>query len=173
MNDLRARLLAKFRDQEYRHSYLESFLDSLVTGQIRELRESRGWSQKDLAKRLKTTQSAISRLESPNYFKWKIDTLKKLARAFDMAFVGKFVSFGDALDDIEYFGIDKLKRPDFSHDPVFSDRASDNQRAQEHRPNILVGDFGPNSQAHELNVARRSSGQSPIATEIYKVAPDG
>jgi transcriptional regulator with XRE-family HTH domain len=172
MSDLRARLLSKFRDPEYRHEYLESFLDSLVTGQIRELRESRGWSQEDLAKKLKTTQSAISRLESPSYFKWKIDTLKKLARAFDMAFVGKFVSFGDALDDIEHFGLDKLARPDFSHDPVFNEQAPDNQlesEARASRANKVVAFERP--EKLELRIMSSSSPSTPTAE--YKAASGG
>jgi transcriptional regulator with XRE-family HTH domain len=117
MTEDRVRLLTKFQDPEYRHAYVESFVDSLISAQIRELRKRRGWDQKTLADKVRTTQSAISRLERPDYSSWRIETLHKLAGAFDVAFIGKFVSFGDALDDIERFSLDKLMRPEFSDDP--------------------------------------------------------
>jgi transcriptional regulator with XRE-family HTH domain len=119
MSEIRERLLNRFRRRDYRHSYVESFLNSLVSAQIRILREREGWSQKDLAERIGTTQSAISRIESPDYSSWRIETLRKLARAFDSALSVKFVSFGDSLDDIAGFGSDRLIRPSFSDDPVF------------------------------------------------------
>lgn len=119
MSDLKERLLNRFRDPEYRHEYLESFLNSLISAQIRTLREDSQLSQADLAEKLGTAQSAISRIENPNYSAWRVDTLRKLARVFDRALIVKFVSFGDAVDDIEQFGIDRLIRPAFEDDPAF------------------------------------------------------
>jgi transcriptional regulator with XRE-family HTH domain len=119
MSDIRERLFKRFRDPEYRHSYLEEFLNSVISAQIRTLREQRGWSQADLAEKIGTTQSAISRIENPNYSAWKLETLRKIARALDQALTVKFVSFGDALGDVERFRTDKLIRPSFEEDPVF------------------------------------------------------
>lgn len=121
MSKIRARLLKRFRDPEYRHSYLESFLNSVVSMQIRALRERKTWTQEKLATEIGTTQSVVSRIESPDYSGWRIDTLRKVARAFDMALSVKFVSHGDAIADIERFGEDKLIRPEFKNDPVFSE----------------------------------------------------
>jgi transcriptional regulator with XRE-family HTH domain len=118
-DDIRKRLLREFPDPEYRHAYIESFLDSLIATQIRTHREVRGWTQEELAGLAETTQSAISRYERPDYSAWKLETLRKLAKAFDLALSVKFVSFGDELDDIEQFGEDRLMRPAFASDPVF------------------------------------------------------
>ena len=119
MSALRRRLLKRFRDPDYRHSYMESFLDSLIATQIRTLREREKWSQKELADKVETTQPAISRLERPDHSAWSLKTLRSLARAFDMALSVKFVSFGDAVQDIEGFRADRLIRPSFGEDPVF------------------------------------------------------
>lgn len=119
MSEIRERLLSRFRRRDYRHSYVDSFLNSLISTQIRLLREREGWSQRDLAERIGTTQSGVSRIESPDYSAWRIETLRKIAEAYDMALSVKLVSFGDALDEIERFGKDKLIRPAFKSDPIF------------------------------------------------------
>jgi transcriptional regulator with XRE-family HTH domain len=55
-------------------------------------------SQKALAKLCGLTQGAISRAENPDYGDLTFNTVLKIARGLDVAFVGRFVSFGD-LDD--------------------------------------------------------------------------
>jgi transcriptional regulator with XRE-family HTH domain len=124
MSDLQERLLAEFHDREFRHAYLEDFLNSVVSAQIRTLREEKGWSQSELADLIATTQSAISRNESPDYSRWNIATLRKLARAFDRALIVKFAGFGEALGDIERFRRDRLTSPSFNEDPAFKSDAA-------------------------------------------------
>lgn len=121
MSEIRERLLRRFRAPDYRHAYFEEFLNSLVSTQIRILREREEMSQEELAAKVGTTQSGISRIESPEYSSWRVETLRKIARAFDMALSVKFVSFGDAIDDIEQFGEDRLIRPAFKDDPAFGE----------------------------------------------------
>ncbi len=48
---------------------------------IRELRESEGLTQAQLAKKVGTTQSAIARIEDANYTGQKIGTIAKIASA--------------------------------------------------------------------------------------------
>jgi transcriptional regulator with XRE-family HTH domain len=50
-----------------------------VALQITALRQQAGLSQKDLAKRLKTSQQQISRLESPGYEGHSLSTLRRVA----------------------------------------------------------------------------------------------
>jgi len=54
-----------------------------VALQIAALRQEAGLSQKDLAKRLKTSQQQISRLESPGYEGHSLNTLRRVAEALD------------------------------------------------------------------------------------------
>jgi transcriptional regulator with XRE-family HTH domain len=49
--------------------------------QISKLREDAGLSQKQLARKLKTSQQNISRLESPGYEGHSLSMLRKVARA--------------------------------------------------------------------------------------------
>jgi transcriptional regulator with XRE-family HTH domain len=52
-----------------------------VALQIAALREKAGLSQRDLARKLKTTQQQISRLESPDYEGHSLSLLRRLAKA--------------------------------------------------------------------------------------------
>jgi transcriptional regulator with XRE-family HTH domain len=52
-----------------------------VALQIAALREKAGLSQKDLARKLKTTQQQISRLESPDYEGHSLSMLRRVASA--------------------------------------------------------------------------------------------
>ena len=48
---------------------------------IAELREKRGLTQSELARKVGTTQAGISRLENPNYRNYSLKTLEKVANA--------------------------------------------------------------------------------------------
>jgi DNA-binding XRE family transcriptional regulator len=54
-----------------------------VALQIAALREQAGISQKELAKRLKTSQQQVSRLESPGYEGHSLGTLRRIADVLD------------------------------------------------------------------------------------------
>ena len=51
---------------------------------IRQSREAQGLTQKQLAKRAKTSQSAISRIEDADYDGLKLETLERIAQALNM-----------------------------------------------------------------------------------------
>ena len=75
-----------------RHAFVEAEAATFLAHQIRVLRLDRGWTQKDLAKALGTTQGVVSRLEDPNYGRVSFKTMVDLARVFDVAPVLKFTS---------------------------------------------------------------------------------
>ena len=52
-----------------------------VALQIAALREQAGLTQKELARRLKTSQQHVSRLESPGYEGHSLGTLRRVAKA--------------------------------------------------------------------------------------------
>src|SRR5256884_8132162 len=54
-----------------------------VALQLAALREKAGLSQVELARKLKTTQQQISRLESPGYEGHSLSTLRRVARALN------------------------------------------------------------------------------------------
>jgi transcriptional regulator with XRE-family HTH domain len=171
-DDLRERLLAEFQDRDFRHAYLEDFLNSVVSTQIRTLREKAGWSQAELADLIATTQSAISRNESPDYSRWNIATLRKLAGAFDRALIVKFAGFGEALSDIERFRCDRLIPSAFDEDPVFHHGATPVAVAEESpraetteiraRSNVAYPDFSRKS----TRIAKTESSSESKAVSI-------
>lgn len=65
--------------------------------QIRHLRENSDISQSDLAGRIGTHQSAISRLENTDYGRASVQTLLDIAVALDVALVVRFVSYDEFL----------------------------------------------------------------------------
>jgi transcriptional regulator with XRE-family HTH domain len=76
-----------------RHSYLAEGVKTWIARQVRSLREQRGWSQSDLSIKIDKPQSAISRIEDPDYGKMSLQTLFDLAKAFDVALIVKFVDY--------------------------------------------------------------------------------
>lgn len=82
-----------------RHAYLEAEVVTALAHQIRAIRMQRGWTQGVLAKRLGTTQAAVSRLEDPSYGRYTLQTLVELAKAFDAGMQVRFVSFVSMLQE--------------------------------------------------------------------------
>jgi transcriptional regulator with XRE-family HTH domain len=124
------RLRRRFQDRKYRYAYLNSFLDTSIAAQIRALREARNMSQQDLAAAIGTKQSGVSALENVNYSRWSLSTLRKLAEAFDVALVVKFVSHGEALEEVVSFDPERLAKPAFEDDLAFAHRTATSARQE-------------------------------------------
>lgn len=61
-----------------------------IAVKIAQLREENGLSQKQLAKKIHTTQSVVSRLENSSYENYSIRTLKKIAEIFHLKLIIDF-----------------------------------------------------------------------------------
>jgi transcriptional regulator with XRE-family HTH domain len=116
---IRDRLLNRFRSFKYRHGYVDEFTDAYIATQIKVLREQRGLNQTALGELAGMKQSQISELEDVNNRSWKVRTLKKLARAFDLVLIVRFEQFGRVLPDIGKLDREHLERAGFEDDPVF------------------------------------------------------
>ena len=116
MNESADRIRREFENPEYRHAYAESRLNTALAAQIVFLREQRGWTQEQLGLRAGMPQSAISRIESVDYAKWNVTTLRKLARAFDITVNISFESFGEFLRRLPKTRRANLEKPSFSED---------------------------------------------------------
>jgi transcriptional regulator with XRE-family HTH domain len=81
-----------------RTQFVESHLNKGLAYQIRAIRDRLHWSQEKLANEVGMPQNAISRLESPDYGKPTLTTLKRLAAAFDVGLVVRFVPFSELVD---------------------------------------------------------------------------
>lgn len=54
-----------------------------VAFQIRRLREAKGWTQQDLAKKVSCSQQAISAIEQAGYTRHSLPLLRRIAEALD------------------------------------------------------------------------------------------
>ena len=91
----------KLQDKKARDAYVAEQVKTSLSLQMATLRKQRGLSQRELAKRVKTTQPGISRLEDPHYGKCTIASLLKIASALDVALLVKFVPFTRGLQEWE------------------------------------------------------------------------
>jgi transcriptional regulator with XRE-family HTH domain len=121
MSDLSSTLKEKFREPEYRHIYAEQLRNSWVAAQIKAIREQRGLTQAALAQAAGMLQARISVLEDVNYESWSINTLRRLAVAFDVDLEVKFVPFSAAVRDADAFSAEALKVSKFEDDPFFQE----------------------------------------------------
>jgi transcriptional regulator with XRE-family HTH domain len=119
ISDLVKKIKNSFKSEEYRHAYVDEFLNLSIATQIKVLREQRDWGQKDIADKVGMKQPRISVMENVNYSSWSINTLRKLARAFDLTLRVSFESFGSRVKEIEQFNRKALERFSFKDDPVF------------------------------------------------------
>lgn len=127
MTDERALLAEELRDREARHLYAEEFANSALALQIKALRLQRNWTQQELAERAGLKQSQVSAMEQVDHDAWTLKTLRKLARAFDLALDVRFESFGWLLDDALSTSRQSLERPSFDDDPAFRGAGQNNQ----------------------------------------------
>lgn len=95
----KAGLLSRIRrGRKDRARLVESNLDNGVAFQIRSTRENRAWTQGELARAAGMSQNNFSRLEQPDYGKYTISSLKRIAEALDVALVVRFVPFSQYVD---------------------------------------------------------------------------
>jgi transcriptional regulator with XRE-family HTH domain len=91
----------------------------MIATQIKVLREQRDMTQSALAKKAEMLQPRLSVMENADYSSWSVSTLKRLARAFDLALSVKFEAFSEVVLDFEEMSKEALSRPSFKDDPVF------------------------------------------------------
>jgi transcriptional regulator with XRE-family HTH domain len=85
------------------------------------MRHDRDWTQNELGQRTGMAQETISQLESPSYGRFTLRTLKRLASAFDVALMVKFVPFSRLAGWETELSPEDLAVPSFDNDPGFRD----------------------------------------------------
>lgn len=129
MSELLDKLRSEFQDKDYRHAYTEECLSAMIAAQIKALREQREMTQKQLAEAAGMGQPRIPLLEDASYENWTVNTLKRFARAFDVALSVKFETFSHFMRDFENMSREGLERSSFPNDIQFH-----SSTARHHRP---------------------------------------
>ena len=107
---------AKLRDPEYRKAFVSSQINIGIPFQIRALLKSRGWTQEKLAERTGMLQPRISALLTPGKVRPNIETLRRLAEAFDCGLEVRFVPFGNLVQWSEHFDPEHFNIPTFDEE---------------------------------------------------------
>lgn len=94
-SEIKQLLLTGLEDSDYRRIFAAEQLNTGLAYQLRLLREDRGWTQEELARRTGKSQEMISRWEDPDYGSYSISTLKAFADAFDVSLIVKFAPFSE------------------------------------------------------------------------------
>lgn len=112
----KANIPSDWFDREYRTFFAEAAVEQDIAWQIKANRQHRKLSQAEFATLLGTKQSAVSRLEDPEYGQHSIDTLKKVAAVFDCALQIKLISFGKLHEESEDLSMESMVTPSFDEE---------------------------------------------------------
>ncbi len=104
------------KGREHRAAYVSSKINIGLPFQIRALRNQRGWDQKTLALEAGMAQPRISALENPGYGRFTLETLKRLANAFDIDLVVTFAPFSEGTQLFDSFSPDEFAVPSFEEE---------------------------------------------------------
>ena len=117
-------LISEMRNKEYRDAYVASQIRMTLPLLVRTLRRNVAWTQPQLAEAAGMAQPRISELEKPGERRLTIETLLKLASAFDVALQVRFLPFSELIDWNEEIDLDNFAIPPFSQEIEAAERAN-------------------------------------------------
>jgi len=106
-------------EKAYRASYVRAKLNVLIPSQIRALRLSQKMSQPELAEMAEMKQPRISLIEQPGGTKFSLETLVRLAAAFNVGLQVSFVPFSEMLQWENNYSQDSFDVTQLSNDLDF------------------------------------------------------
>jgi len=106
-------------NRKTRESYLRAKININLPSQMRALRLRRQMKQEDLARETEMMQPRISAMERPGATKFNLETLIRLAAAFKVGLIVKFVSFSEMLKWENDFSQDIFNVPSIDEDVEF------------------------------------------------------
>ncbi len=173
MTDLLKKLKESFKDKDYRHGYVDEFLNVSIATQIKVLREQRGWTQEDLARYAQMKQPRISVMENVNYSSWSINTLRKLAETFDLALRVSFESFGNRLKDIDQINRNALMRPSFKNDPIFIEKGEEDTALAVKKANDDLARSNDLRHRNVIPMVARKANRDQLKAQKEEMVPKG
>jgi transcriptional regulator with XRE-family HTH domain len=103
-------------NKDYRHGLVGAQIEVDLPLQIRALRKQLVGTQPDMAKLTGMKQPRISAMEKPGNVNFNLETLRRLAKAFDVALIVRFAPFSELLDWSENFNPDTFRIPSFEEE---------------------------------------------------------
>ena len=115
-NNRSKQIWESLRDPEFRKQFIDEHINVGVAFQIRSLRNRQKKKQSELAELLHVKQPLVSSWENPNYGNYSLNTLKDLAKAFDVGLLVRFVPFSSLVDWEANLTPDMIAPPDFTQE---------------------------------------------------------
>jgi len=100
MKMFREYLREKLKNKEFEKSYYEGLEKARIAIEITLFREKKGFTQAKLAELTGTSQSAIARLEDPDYKGYSLSTLRKIADALGLELVVSLREKGEEIYEV-------------------------------------------------------------------------
>jgi transcriptional regulator with XRE-family HTH domain len=170
--------LKELKGEESRYAYADTVTNAFLTGQIKALQKARGLTQEELAERVHTQQSGISRWMNSGFSTCKVETLRKFARAYGVRLRISFESFGTLPTDINGFTEERLAPPRFEDDLAFKESTNDSERCSKRSTARVLqwpaaAGFSPPIERAQLAVinAERSVPQDLVAISKFLALP--
>ena len=117
MNTVRGQLLTNLKgSKEYREGFVAEHIKTTLPFQLRAIRKKLGWTQKQLGLKAGMAAERITVLEDPNYAKFNLSTLLRLADAFDVALIVRFAPFSELLDWASDLSPEVIAVPNYAKD---------------------------------------------------------
>jgi transcriptional regulator with XRE-family HTH domain len=128
--------------KEFRDEFSALQLKRGVAFQVRALLKQRGWTQAELAERANLTQGVVSRAQNPDYGNLTINTINRIAAGFDVAFLGRFVPFGELVDWFENLSEDSVQVESFDREFRAVKKPKARKSVRRHRRGAKVAFLG-------------------------------
>ena len=117
---MNSKLIQKLKDPEYRKAFVASQINIGIPFQIRALQKARGLTQEQLAEKAGMLQPRISAMSKPGRAKLNLETIRRLAEAFDCGLVVRFAPFSELVRWSDDFEPDTFYVPSFEDDDTGS-----------------------------------------------------
>ncbi len=111
-SDKLKQLAQRLRSKEYRDALVEAEIANGIAFQIRAMQAERGWTQEQLGDSAGMKQESISRLVNSSGNS-SLNTLRRMASAFDVALIVRFVPFSQLLEWTGNLSRDRLAPTSF------------------------------------------------------------
>lgn len=133
-----------------REAFVVSEIRVSIPFQVRALRAQRGWDQKTLAEKSGMAQPRISAIEKIGGANLNLETLKRLAAAFDIGLVVKFAPFSELVAWSDNFSPDNFAVASFDEDS-FSDEATSSTIGTESSISTVAPQIPPRLRGDAVN----------------------
>ena len=146
-NSQRSQILAKIRnDKEYRDGFVAEQIYSRLPLKIRNMRLSRKLKQRELAAQASVAPEWITQVENPNYGRFTLKTLLKIAAALDVGLYVDFVPYSKVVNDTLSLTNISFDPPSASDDAGLLERKGPRSEADSSEPamNAALNDGKPN-----------------------------